>query len=96
MKIKSGKEEAWEEIQEVNKKNFYSNACVTYAERWADLMEERFAEGFTIQSCADETSDEADIDGITGFQYSAARNILINVWEYGEKLGIWHCEHRNF
>jgi len=68
----------------------YGGACVTYAEQWADLMEKKMAEGQKLEDIADATSHEADTDGITGFMYGCAVNILASCWEYGEQLRRWH------
>lgn len=95
MKIKAGKEDEWKKIQEVNSGDPYSNRCVTYAEDWANLMEKQLAQGRTVEQCADETSSEADTDGITGFMYGAACNILASVWEHGETLRLWHNRKYN-
>lgn len=36
------------------------------------------------------TSHDADTEGITGFMYGCAVNILAHVWEHGEELRRWH------
>ena len=68
----------------------YGAAAHTFAERWANLMEARLADGETIADCADETSHEADTEGITGFMYGCAVSILARVWKHGEALRCWH------
>lgn len=95
MKIKTGQEDKWEQIQKINSSDPYSNRCVTYAEDWANLMEEQIANGLTIGECASSTGDKADTDGITGFMYSSACSILSEVWEHGETLRIWHNRKYN-
>lgn len=39
---------------------------------------------------ANEASNVSDIDGISGFMYGCAVNILAQCWKYGEELRIWH------
>ena len=68
----------------------YGAAVFRFAERWADLMEARLASGSTLTDCADETSREADDEGITGFMYGMAVSILSQVWVHGEALRRWH------
>jgi hypothetical protein len=68
----------------------YGNAILTYAERWADLMEEHLANGEKLEDFAQKTSHEADIEGITGYMYGAAVASLSMVWENGEELRRWH------
>ena len=68
----------------------YGAAIYCYAERWADLMEAAMANGETLEECADRTSHEADIDGVTGFMHNCAVKSLIPPWIYGEELRRWH------
>ena len=63
---------------------------IDYLERWANLMEKRIADGDEICGIAEQTSYEADTEGITGFMYGCAVNILSQLWEYGEDLRKWH------
>lgn len=90
MKIKSGKEKEYKICVENNSKNGYSKAVIDYLERWANLMEKRIADGDKICDIAEQTSYEADTEGITGFMYGCAVNILSQLWEYGEDLRKWH------
>ena len=39
---------------------------------------------------AEKLSREADTEGITGFMYGCAVNILSRVWKYGDELRMWH------
>lgn len=100
MRLKNA--EGWEKAKTANT-DPYGNACITYMERWANLMEakidaaptipndttEKLVER-TIKACARDTSHEADTEGITGFMYGAAVSILSQVWEHGEALRRWH------
>ena len=94
MKILSGKEELYKDWYNKNLDD-YGRACFTYAERWAEMMEAVIAESDdsvqkVIADNADRLSHEADIEGITGFMYGCAVNILAQCWEYGEELRKWH------
>lgn len=87
MKIKD--QEAWNTWAE-NNEDPYGAAILSYAERWADMMEEEFAKDRTLKEVAKVTSHEADTEGITGFMYGAAVKVLATTWEYGEELRRWH------
>lgn len=63
----------------------YGRACFTYAERWAEMMEEKIKasednEMKVIVDNAKQLSYEADKEGITGFMYGAAVSILSQCW----------------
>jgi hypothetical protein len=73
--------------------DFYGKGIYDFAEKWADLMEQEFKQGRAIRDFADETSREADTDGITGFMYGCAVEILSKYWEHGEELRLWHNSH---
>jgi len=88
MKLKNP--EGWTKSVEANKDSDYGNGVSTYAERWADLMEARLAQGESVAGCAEETSHDADTEGITGFMYGCTVSILSQVWEHGEELRLWH------
>ena len=68
----------------------YGAAVMTYAERWARLMEVRMAKGERIADIADQCSHLADVEGITGFMYGCAVSTLAAVWIHGEALRLWH------
>lgn len=79
----------WEQCK-ANNKDGYGGAVMTYAERWARMMEARMAKGERIADMADECSHLADVEGITGFMYGAAVATLAKVWKHGEALRMWH------
>ncbi len=81
--------EGWKESCRVNSDG-YGGAVMTYAERWARLMEARMSKGECIADIADECSHLADNEGITGFMYGCAVSILSKVWQHGEALRLWH------
>lgn len=87
MKLKDA--EGWAKAQAANTEP-YGNAILIYAERWADLMEAKLAEGHTLADIARPTSSEANTEGITGFMYGAAVSMLAQAWAHGEELRRWH------
>lgn len=88
----------WDNFVEVNSKDGYSSCVVRYAEYWAKFMQYLMAkhEGVTVAQIADKASHAADIDGITGFMYSCAVNVLSHVWKHGEELRKWHNKEYDY
>jgi len=89
MKLKDA--EAWK-MWVNNNQDSYGSGIIRYAERWADLIEERMGQGATLDDVAKEESHKADTEGITGFMYGAAVSVLASCWEHGEELRLWHNE----
>ena len=94
MKVLKGKEKEYKDWYDKNN-DPYGRACFTYAERWADLMEKQIEESeetsfAVIIDNAKRLSHEADVEGITGYMYGCAVNILSQCWQYGEELRRWH------
>ena len=85
MKLKTGSLEKWVDAQDP-----YGGAVISYAERWAEMMESRMEKGEKLEDVANECSNEADTEGITGFMYGAAVSVLASCWEHGEELRRWH------
>lgn len=81
--------EGWEKTVAANTDG-YGGGVISFAERWARLMEGRMANGDTLEACAQEASSLADNEGITGFMYGCAVSILSQVWIHGEELRRWH------
>lgn len=73
-----------------NNQDPYGSGVIRFAERWADLMEAKMAEGATLEDIAEATSHEAETEGITGFMYGAAVSVLATSWEHGDQLRRWH------
>ena len=78
-----------------NNEDPYGRAVYVFAEQWAKLMQKHMAEGKTLQECADADSHAADTEGITGFMYGCAVNVLFGVWKHGEELRVWHNKQYN-
>lgn len=81
--------EAWEATLAANPDG-YGGAVVSYAERWARLMQGEIANGRAVGDVAKQTSHDADLEGITGFMYGCAVSILSKCWKHGEDLRRWH------
>ena len=74
-----------------NNTDSYGGGVYTFAESWSNLMEKEIKLGdLELSNFAKKMSHKADIEGITGFMYGAAVNILASVWIYGESLRRWH------
>lgn len=98
MKFKD--KEAWKKGL-ANNTDFYGSAIYRYAERWADLMEEKLQAGAKLEDIAKQTSHDADTEGISGFMYGAAVSVLARCWDSGEELRRWHnlatqCKHEGY
>ena len=100
MKILEGREQDYKDWYNKNL-DPYGHASFTYAERWAEMME-NIIESSTdepmkvIVDNADRLSHEADTEGITGFMYGCAVSILSHCWKYGEELRKWHNKEYNY
>lgn len=85
-------QKAYDDWKTNQKGDPYSLACFTYAERWAALMEAEMEEkpDTDFAELAKRLSNTADVEGITGFMYGMAVNILSKCWVNGELLRLWH------
>lgn len=81
--------DAWNKFVE-NNTDPYGAGVVRFAERWAKLMQVEMASGKKLKDIAQQTSHDADNEGITGFMYGCAVSTLAQTWEHGEKLRRWH------
>lgn len=81
--------DAWQKFKDANPDG-YGGAVVSYAERWARLMQAGLRDGRTLAEIADNCSHEADVEGITGFMYGCAVSALAKCWKHGEELRRWH------
>jgi len=80
--------DGWNKTLEANTDG-YGAAGLRYAARWANYMEKEIANGNQLSDIAEQTSSEADKEGITGFQYGCALSILTQVWAHGAELKKW-------
>lgn len=81
--------EGWEKTVERNT-DPYGAATVSYANAWAQMMEGLINQGSLLKDIAEECSQLADTEGITGFMYGCAVSILSQCWKYGSDLNAWH------
>lgn len=99
MRILKGKEREYKHWYELNSDG-YSRACFTYAERWAEILEKEIDENGDVRKIITENAERlshvADTEGITGFMYGCAVNILSQCWEYGEELRKWHNKEYSY
>ena len=82
-------EKAWKKSLLVNT-DPYGSGVVRYAERWGKLMQvEMRQRGASVltKEIVDATKFRADNEGMSGFSWSCARNLLIQCWKYGAELG---------
>lgn len=86
--------EGWERAKEANS-DPYGGAVITYAERWARLMEARIAKGERLEDVAEELSFLANEEGISGFMHGAAVATLSHVWIHGKLLRKWRNAKNN-
>ena len=93
MKVKDIK--AYEDWKN-NNTDGYGGGVFSYAERWANMMEEQIKQGQRVRDIADKLSQDADTEGITGFMYGCAVSILAQCWEYGEELRKWHNKEYDY
>jgi len=82
-------EELWGNFK-ANNQDLYGGRVVKYADEWARLMQVQIDSGKTVAECAEELSRLADDDGITGFMYGCAVQVLAKCWKHGEALRRWH------
>lgn len=87
--IELADEAGWQKSKQVNSDG-YGGAVMTYSERWARLMQVEMANGKKLADVADATSQEADLEGITGFMYGCAVSQLASCWKHGDELRRWH------
>ena len=88
-KMEFSDEEAWQQAVSVNT-DPYSQGIISFAERWARLMQAELANGKKLENIANTTSRKADTEGITGSMYGAAVHTLASSWKHGDQLRKWH------
>ena len=67
----------WDNFVEANSKDLYGMGVIIYARRWAKYMQKIMEKGKTVIQIADKASCDCDIEGITGFMYGCAVNVLV-------------------
>lgn len=82
--------DAYEKWKLVNLTDPYGRRIFSFAEDWANAMEKCLEKNQSVAQCAKDCASYADYDGITGFMYNAAVQILSMAWFCGEDLRKWH------
>lgn len=95
-RLKAGMETEYQELKDKNFQDFYTGGIIRYAERWGQMMEQEIETGASVTDIADRTSHAADTDGITGYMYGQAVNLLCHYWEHGEELRQWHNQRLGY
>lgn len=72
------------------------DGIVRYAERWSQMMEQEIKDGASVAEVAERTKHSADTEGITGFMYGQAVNLLCHYWKHGEELRQWHNQKYHY
>lgn len=83
----------WDEFcaKQAEDETGYSQCVVDYARYWAKFMQYlKEKHNVSVIQIAGRASHDADVNGITGFMYGCAVNVLSQVWKYGEELRVWH------
>jgi len=75
----------WNKAVRINK-DPYGAAVIRYATAWAVAMQRAMRDGKKIADVSDELSHYVDFEGITGFQYHAAKALLRYCWKYRSLL----------
>jgi hypothetical protein len=67
--------------------SFYGEAVIQFAERWAKLMQKEIRAGEILtRDMAEDLSRKANVDNISGSEYTEAKWILMLCWAHGAKL----------
>ena len=89
MKIKPGMESVYASLKNEMTQDGRNNAVISYAERWADMMEQSINNGASVSEAAAQTRYEANQENISWFMYGNAVRVLVNFWDQGEELRQW-------
>lgn len=89
MKIKPGMESVYASVKNEMPQDVRNNAVISYAERWADMMEQRISNGTSVSEAAAQTRYEANQENLSWFMYGNAVRVLVNFWDHGEELWQW-------
>ena len=89
-------EEKWNNWVKANSYPVYNQYTMKYASRWAKYMQYLMNKhSKTVADIAENAFDLIDTDGVTGFMYGCAVDILSQCWKYGEELRKWHNKKYN-
>lgn len=85
MKIRDGQQEDYDTYV-ANNVDGIGPAVVAYAERWADHMESRMAEGQALVDIWKDSQHASNTEGVTGIMQAYAAKSLTWYWEHGEEF----------
>jgi len=89
--IRKGHMNYWKEVVDKNPYGI-GNFYIHRAARWANLMEEKMAEGDLLEAVAKKTFLECDPDhkdAISGYGFNFIADILSEVWEHNKEFDRW-------
>ena len=89
MKIRAGMESVYTSLKNEMTQDGRNNAVISYAERWADMMEKEIGNGVSVSKAAAKTRFEANKENLSWFMYGNAVRVLVNFWDHGEELRQW-------
>jgi hypothetical protein len=79
-------ESAWSRAKEIAKNDAMWTDILSYAERWARLMQLELSEGKNLEDVWKPTFHEADLEGMSGTTCGLAAGQLVRCWVYGSEL----------
>lgn len=82
--------EGWLAAKAANESEPYGAGILSYAERWARMMQLEISEGKTLEEVWSDTSFEADLEGMSGLSQSIATSLLTQTWVHGLELRRLH------
>lgn len=89
MKIKPGMESVYASLKNEMTQDDRNNAVISYAERWANMMEQRISNGASVSEAAAQTRYETNQENLSWFMYGNAVRVLVNFWDHGDELRQW-------
>lgn len=92
MKIKPGMESVYASLKNEMTQDGRTSDIISYAERWAEMMEKEIGNGVSVSEAAAKTRFEANKENLSWFMYGNAVRLLSNFWEHGEELRQWQQE----
>jgi CubicO group peptidase (beta-lactamase class C family) len=82
-------EAGWLNAKKINGDD-YGAGILSYAERWARMMQLEMSRGKTLEEVWSNTSHEADLEGMSGATQGIATHLLTLTWVHGAELRRLH------
>ena len=86
-------EKSWLAAKAENGNGSYGAGILSYAERWARMMQLEMSEGKMLEEVWRSTSFEANLEGMSGATQAAATHLLTLFWVHGAELRRLHNVH---